>query len=140
MSKLIQICWQVAFDSPYHEPRSTDIVFGRPRRRTSFTQIVSQINVTTYELVKPITNSVLKMKCRLKIGEVRFGHAQFRVPYLSVIICIPKSMFQMGGDGRMFEQNLKIESKALLSNPQISGSFFLRENCLPNEWQNGEAK
>ncbi|GBP25806.1 hypothetical protein EVAR_94826_1 [Eumeta japonica] len=38
--------------SLYHGPRSTDVVFGRPRRRTSLTQIVSQISATTFELVK----------------------------------------------------------------------------------------
>ncbi|GBP56740.1 hypothetical protein EVAR_36994_1 [Eumeta japonica] len=33
-----------SFVSLYHEPHSTDVVFGRRRRRTSLTQIISQIN------------------------------------------------------------------------------------------------
>ncbi|GBP58240.1 hypothetical protein EVAR_40745_1 [Eumeta japonica] len=38
--------------SPYREPHRTDGVFGRRRRRMSVNQIVSQISVTTFELVK----------------------------------------------------------------------------------------
>ncbi|GBP19590.1 hypothetical protein EVAR_102138_1 [Eumeta japonica] len=40
----------------YYEPHSTDVAFGRRYIRTSFTQIVRQISVTTYELVKPAIN------------------------------------------------------------------------------------
>ncbi|GBP35275.1 Zinc finger BED domain-containing protein 5 [Eumeta japonica] len=40
-----------------HEPHSTNLVFGRHRRRTPLTQIVSQISATTFELVKPVINS-----------------------------------------------------------------------------------
>ncbi|GBP08810.1 hypothetical protein EVAR_78217_1 [Eumeta japonica] len=35
----------------------SDVVFGRRRRRTSLTQIVSRISATTLELVKPVINS-----------------------------------------------------------------------------------
>ncbi|GBP14960.1 hypothetical protein EVAR_6612_1 [Eumeta japonica] len=45
-----------SFVSLYHEPHSTD-VFSRRRRRTTLTQIVSQISGTTFELVKPVINS-----------------------------------------------------------------------------------
>ncbi|GBP79322.1 hypothetical protein EVAR_99545_1 [Eumeta japonica] len=43
--------------SLYHEPHRTEIVFDCRRRRTSLTQIVSQISATTFELFKPFTNS-----------------------------------------------------------------------------------
>ncbi|GBP41621.1 hypothetical protein EVAR_34054_1 [Eumeta japonica] len=43
-----------SFVSVYHKPHSTDVVFHRHSRWTSFTQIVSQINTTTFELVKPV--------------------------------------------------------------------------------------
>ncbi|GBP52194.1 hypothetical protein EVAR_87579_1 [Eumeta japonica] len=46
-----------AFKPHYHESHSTDVVFGYRRRRTSLTQIVSQINLATFRLVKPVTNS-----------------------------------------------------------------------------------
>ncbi|GBP50508.1 hypothetical protein EVAR_25205_1 [Eumeta japonica] len=43
---------------PYRrEPHSTGVVVGRRRRRTSFTQTVSEISVTTFELVKPVIGS-----------------------------------------------------------------------------------
>ncbi|GBP09360.1 hypothetical protein EVAR_5786_1 [Eumeta japonica] len=41
----------------YHEQYSTDVVFGRRCRRMSLTQIVCQISVTRFELVKPVTNN-----------------------------------------------------------------------------------
>ncbi|GBP85546.1 hypothetical protein EVAR_58081_1 [Eumeta japonica] len=44
------------FISLYCEPHSADIVFGRHQRTTFITQIVSQISVTTFEFVKPVTN------------------------------------------------------------------------------------
>ncbi|GBP34300.1 hypothetical protein EVAR_13439_1 [Eumeta japonica] len=40
-----------------HEPHSTNVVFGRRRRRTSLTETVSKIGATTFELVKPVVNS-----------------------------------------------------------------------------------
>ncbi|GBP28507.1 hypothetical protein EVAR_22970_1 [Eumeta japonica] len=55
-----------SFASLYHEPHGTDVVFGRRRRRTSHTQIVSQIRVTTFEFVKPVTNSGKKWRFFMK--------------------------------------------------------------------------
>ncbi|GBP29411.1 hypothetical protein EVAR_22023_1 [Eumeta japonica] len=34
-----------------------EVVFGRRHKRTSLTQIVSQITANTFKLVKPVTNS-----------------------------------------------------------------------------------
>ncbi|GBP30893.1 hypothetical protein EVAR_28531_1 [Eumeta japonica] len=42
--------------SLYHELHSTDVVFGRRRRRTSLAKTVGQISATTFELVKPVMN------------------------------------------------------------------------------------
>ncbi|GBP09868.1 hypothetical protein EVAR_92422_1 [Eumeta japonica] len=44
--------------SLYYEPHSTEVVFGRRRRRTFFTQIIGQISGITFELVKSIVSSV----------------------------------------------------------------------------------
>ncbi|GBP15735.1 hypothetical protein EVAR_93923_1 [Eumeta japonica] len=46
-----------SFVSLYDVPYSTNVVFGRRHRRTSLTQIVSQIRATTFEFVKPVINS-----------------------------------------------------------------------------------
>ncbi|GBP76189.1 hypothetical protein EVAR_54945_1 [Eumeta japonica] len=39
-----------------NEPRSTDVVFGRCRKRMSLTWIVSQVDATMFELVEPVIN------------------------------------------------------------------------------------
>ncbi|GBP09648.1 hypothetical protein EVAR_76623_1 [Eumeta japonica] len=40
----------------YHEPLIADVILDRRHRRTSLTQIVSQISATTFELLKPVVN------------------------------------------------------------------------------------
>ncbi|GBP65129.1 hypothetical protein EVAR_29793_1 [Eumeta japonica] len=49
--------WRGAVMMKENPTASTDVVFGRRRRRTFFTEIVSQIIATTFELVKLVTNS-----------------------------------------------------------------------------------
>ncbi|GBP16974.1 hypothetical protein EVAR_101989_1 [Eumeta japonica] len=56
-SKHIDLLVGHSFVSLYHEPLSTDVVFGRRRKRTSLSQIVSQISATTFELVNSVINS-----------------------------------------------------------------------------------
>ncbi|GBP38324.1 hypothetical protein EVAR_36276_1 [Eumeta japonica] len=46
-----------SFVSLYHEPHSTDVLFGCRRRRTYFTQIVGEISAITFEVSKPVINS-----------------------------------------------------------------------------------
>ncbi|GBP54054.1 hypothetical protein EVAR_85357_1 [Eumeta japonica] len=43
-----------SFVSLYFDPHSALVVLGRCRRKTSLMQIVSQVNATTFELVKPV--------------------------------------------------------------------------------------
>ncbi|GBP11550.1 hypothetical protein EVAR_77700_1 [Eumeta japonica] len=43
--------------SSHHGPQNADVVFGRCRRRTSFTEIVSLTSATMFELVEQVTNS-----------------------------------------------------------------------------------
>ncbi|GBP46430.1 hypothetical protein EVAR_95130_1 [Eumeta japonica] len=48
-----------SFVSFYHEPHTIDVV-GHRHRRTSVTQIVSQISATSFKLIKPVIDSGIK--------------------------------------------------------------------------------
>ncbi|GBP28231.1 hypothetical protein EVAR_19079_1 [Eumeta japonica] len=44
--------------SLHREPHSTDVVFPGSHRRTFLTQIVNHFSANTFELVKPVMNSI----------------------------------------------------------------------------------
>ncbi|GBP84628.1 hypothetical protein EVAR_65553_1 [Eumeta japonica] len=63
-----------SFVSLYRESHSTDVLFGRRRRKNSLTEIVSQISVITFELVKPVINSSNGWSF-IMIGQWKCAHA-----------------------------------------------------------------
>ncbi|GBP22989.1 hypothetical protein EVAR_15663_1 [Eumeta japonica] len=89
-----------SFVSFYHDPHTTDVIFGRRRRMMSLAQTISQISATTFKLVESVVNSdkgwSFIMKDRLNIIE---GQMSMRATRAVMGQLRPAKVFNLADEG-----------------------------------------